>query len=158
MFAWHVLCRRRVCFNVRSRKPRALSVFYAAEQEYASDLPLPLLQYLKYAWATEGLVGVVPWVADFLRMMKWDAVSMQVSDIPSAPQAVVIAQCFVGVMCYSETRESFRSPCFGTPQADTYRSVLVTLAQLHAQPRMRPGHPRFTQGLLAVSCEVGSDR
>lgn len=42
-------------------------------------------------------------------------------------------------------------------QASHYRSILVTLATLHAQPRMRPGHPAFAQGLLAVSCEVGPD-
>lgn len=40
-------------------------------------------------------------------------------------------------------------------QAGPYRSILVTLATLHAQPRMRPEDPRFTQSLLAVSCEVG---
>lgn len=51
------------------------------EQEHGTDLPLPLQQYLNHAWSTEGLVGAVPWIADFLRMMKWDIVSMQVNDL-----------------------------------------------------------------------------
>ncbi len=39
-------------------------------------------------------------------------------------------------------------------QASFYRHVLGKLAKLHADPCMRPGHPAFTESLLAVSCEV----
>lgn len=45
---------------------------------YTARCPLPLDTFLDHAWSTEGLVGAVPWVADFMRMMKWDEVSVQV--------------------------------------------------------------------------------
>lgn len=47
-------------------------------QVHAVNCPLPLDAYLDHAWSTAGLVGAVPWMADFLRMMKWDEVSAQV--------------------------------------------------------------------------------
>lgn len=39
-------------------------------------------------------------------------------------------------------------------QASYYRRILGTLAELQAQPCMRPENPAFTESLLAVSCEV----
>eukprot|EP00903_Cladosiphon_okamuranus_P015730 g14518.t2 len=89
----------------------------AHEKVHAAHCPLPLNAYLDHAWSTAGLVGAVPWMADFLRMMKWDEISAQ---------------------------------------AGFYRNVLSKLATLHSQPYMRPGHPDFTECLLAVSCEVES--
>eukprot|EP00752_Nemacystus_decipiens_P010018 g8932.t1 len=89
----------------------------ADEKVHAVNCPLPLDAYLDHAWSTAGLMGAVPWMADFLRMMKWDEISTQ---------------------------------------AGFYQHVLSKLATLHSQPYMRPGHPDFTECLLAVSCEVES--
>ncbi|CAM9972115.1 unnamed protein product [Ectocarpus sp. 4 AP-2014] len=90
---------------------------YLGAQAQTTGCPLPLEAYLDHAWSTAGLMGAVPWMADFLRMMKWDEIS---------------------------------------PQANSYRRILGTLAKLHAQPFMQPDHPAFTESLLAVSCEVES--
>ncbi|CAN0383711.1 unnamed protein product [Ectocarpus sp. 12 AP-2014] len=49
----------------------------ANEQAQTTGCPLPLEAYLDHAWSTAGLMGAVPWMADFLRMMKWDEISAQ---------------------------------------------------------------------------------
>ncbi|CAM9099606.1 unnamed protein product [Ectocarpus sp. 6 AP-2014] len=49
----------------------------ANEQAHTTGCPLPLEAYLDHAWSTAGLMGAVPWMADFLRMMKWDEISAQ---------------------------------------------------------------------------------
>ncbi|CAM9308474.1 unnamed protein product [Hapterophycus canaliculatus] len=55
----------------------------ACHEDFAqpTTCPLPLEVFLNHAWATAGLVGAVPWMADFLRMMKWDEVSSQVESL-----------------------------------------------------------------------------
>ena len=50
-------------------------------QVHPVNCPLPLDAYLDHAWSTAGLLGAVPWMADFLRMMKWDEISAQVMAI-----------------------------------------------------------------------------
>ncbi|CAB1106654.1 unnamed protein product [Ectocarpus sp. CCAP 1310/34] len=47
------------------------------DQAQMTGCPLPLEAYLDHAWSTAGLMGAVPWMADFLRMMKWDEISAQ---------------------------------------------------------------------------------
>lgn len=47
-------------------------------QARETNCPLPLDAYLDHALSTAGLVGAVPWMVDFLRMMKWDEISAQV--------------------------------------------------------------------------------
>lgn len=58
----------------------------------------------------------------------------------------------VSVSCMSPLK-CFQ-PFLNGVQAGFYRYVLGKLAKLHAEPYMRPGHPAFTESLLAVSCEV----
>ncbi|CAM9114119.1 unnamed protein product, partial [Ectocarpus fasciculatus] len=53
----------------------------ANKQAQTTGCPLPLEAYLDHAWSTAGLMGAVPWMADFLRMMKWDEISAQVESL-----------------------------------------------------------------------------
>ncbi|CAN0592876.1 unnamed protein product, partial [Ectocarpus sp. 12 AP-2014] len=41
---------------------------YLGAQAQTTGCPLPLEAYLDHAWSTAGLMGAVPWMADFLRM------------------------------------------------------------------------------------------
>lgn len=118
-------------------------------------------------------MGAVPWIADFLRMMKWDELSAQVC--PSVESPVILAKLVVlvvggGVLrCFRLSSVSNYDPrrnkillhfsllyfAHCRTQTEFYKSILGMLASLHAQPCMRPEHPAFTECLLAVSCEVG---
>ncbi|CAN0104280.1 unnamed protein product [Scytosiphon promiscuus] len=55
------------------------STVRSVTEKAPTTCPLPLETYLNHAWSTAGLVGAVPWMADFMRMMKWDEVASQAS-------------------------------------------------------------------------------
>lgn len=106
--------------------------FYLDAQAQTTGCPLPLEAYLDHAWSTAGLMGAVPWMADFLRMMKWDEISAQVTTnicltreaIASSPPALrfplICSLCLRRVGMYQSNVR-----CLCSPPSLTTRSTLL---------------------------------
>lgn len=110
--------------------------FYLGAQAQTTGYPLPLEAYLDHAWSTAGLMGAVPWMADFLRMMKWDEISAQVTiyehllslsgDCLLPPCSAFPLDFLFCVYGGAGAHVPIKFRCFCSPASLTTRSTLLT--------------------------------